>query len=205
MATIESLFVTRFYRADLFEADKDASLDEVHAIALSMAEDDEAGIRWCRKHNYPGYTSYSSDTQLAWRFPLFKTIVKSLEAHAKAFAQDLAFDLGRKKLTIDNIWVNVLPEGGHHTSHIHPHSVLSGTFYVTTPKGTALKLEDPRHGFMMHAPNRKTNAPRELQAFIFQTPQPGELFLWESWLRHEVVANRAEEDRISVSFNFSLA
>ncbi len=205
MATIESLFVTRFYRADLFDAEKDERLDELTAIALSMAEDDEAGINWCRKNHYPGYTSYASNSQLAWRFPLFKAIVKALEAHAKAFAQDLAFDLGGKKLVIDNIWINVLPQGGGHTSHIHPHAVLSGTFYVTAPKGTALKLEDPRHAMMMHAPARKKNAPRELQPFVFQEPQPGELFLWESWLRHEVPFNRDEDERISVSFNFSLS
>ena len=29
----------------------------------------------------------------------------------------------------------------------------------------------------------------------------GTLLLWESWLRHEVPINRAEGERISVSFN----
>jgi uncharacterized protein (TIGR02466 family) len=27
--------------------------------------------------------------------------------------------------------------------------------------------------------------------------------MWESWLRHEVPLNQAEEDRISVSFNYA--
>jgi len=31
-------------------------------------------------------------------------------------------------------------------------------------------------------------------------PEP--LLLWESWLRHEVPMNLAEDDRISVSFNY---
>jgi uncharacterized protein (TIGR02466 family) len=26
--------------------------------------------------------------------------------------------------------------------------------------------------------------------------------LFESWLRHEVAANQAEEDRVSISFNY---
>ena len=34
------------------------------------------------------------------------------------------------------------------------------------------------------------------------TPLPGEVFLWESWLRHEVPVNMADDDRISVSFNY---
>ena len=32
--------------------------------------------------------------------------------------------------------------------------------------------------------------------------EPGDVLLWESWLRHEVPMNQAEDDRISVSFNY---
>jgi uncharacterized protein (TIGR02466 family) len=31
----------------------------------------------------------------------------------------------------------------------------------------------------------------------------GDVLLWESWLRHEVPMNMVDEDRISVSFNYS--
>ena len=33
----------------------------------------------------------------------------------------------------------------------------------------------------------------------------GNVILFESWLRHEVAANRIEEERISISFNFNWA
>jgi uncharacterized protein (TIGR02466 family) len=32
---------------------------------------------------------------------------------------------------------------------------------------------------------------------------PGKVFLFESWLRHEVVANRAARERVSISFNYA--
>jgi hypothetical protein len=32
--------------------------------------------------------------------------------------------------------------------------------------------------------------------------KPGTVFMWESWLRHEVPANQARTDRISISFNY---
>ena len=35
-------------------------------------------------------------------------------------------------------------------------------------------------------------------------PEPGRVFLWESWLRHEVVPGTGKGDRISVSFNYRL-
>ena len=130
-------------------------------------------------------------------------MVAALDAHVAAFAETLAFDLGEKALTLEDIWINILPEGGIHTGHLHPHSVISGTTYVAMPEGTsALKLEDPRLPMMMAAPPRRADAPEALRSFVYQKPAVGDVLLWESWLRHEVPMNMAEDDRISVSFNY---
>jgi len=127
----------------------------------------------------------------------------ALDAHVVEFAEALYFDLGDRPLEMDNLWINILPEGGIHTAHIHPHSVISGTTYVAMPKGTsAIKFEDPRLAMMMAAPPRRLDAPEELQPFVYVKPEVGDVLLWESWLRHEVPMNMAEEDRISVSFNY---
>ena len=142
-------------------------------------------------------------TDLPWRFPIFKDLVKVLDKHVAAFVKDLQFDLDGKKIKLDSLWINILPPGGVHTSHIHPHSVISGTTYVSVPKGaSAIKFEDPRLPMIMAAPARKPKARTKLRNFIYVTPEPGEVLLWESWLRHEVPLNMADEDRISVSFNY---
>ncbi|MGB3179039.1 MAG: TIGR02466 family protein [Albidovulum sp.] len=203
MSEIASLFVTRLYRAHLSELGKAVENADLENACLSVAEDDEAGQDWCEENGYPGYTSYASLADLPWRFPIFKDLVKVLDKHAAAFAKDLAFDLGDKKIKLDSLWINILPAGGVHTSHIHPHSVISGTTYVTMPSGTsAIKFEDPRLAMMMAAPARKTKAPSELRQFIYVAPNAGEVLMWESWLRHEVPMNMADEDRISISFNY---
>ncbi|NOX72521.1 MAG: hypothetical protein GXP03_02460 [Alphaproteobacteria bacterium] len=203
MTQITSLFVTRLYRAHLSEHGKPPTPAELEAACLSIADDDEAGQNWCEENGYPGYTSYASLDDLAWRFSLFKDLVKSLDKHVADFAKDLAFDLDGKKLKLDSLWINILPTGGTHASHLHPHSVISGTTYVAMPKGaSALKLEDPRSARMMAAPARLADAPEELQSFIYVRPEVGEILLWESWLRHEVPLNMSDEERISVSFNY---
>jgi len=203
MSDISSLFVTRLYRAKLSEHGKPIDAAELEATCLSIAEDDEAGQAWCEEHDFPGYTSYASLTDLPWRMPIFKTLKKALDKHVKAFAGELAFDLGGKKLKLEDLWINILPEGGIHTAHIHPHSVISGTTYVAMPKGTsAIKFEDPRLSMMMAAPGRMKDADEALRQFIYLAPDVGDVLLWESWLRHEVPMNMAEEDRISVSFNY---
>lgn len=206
MPQIESLFVTRLYRARLGEHGKPIDPEELEASCYSIAEDDAAGQQWCEDNGYPGYTSYASLTDLAWRFPIFADIVEALDQHVAGFAKDLEFDLDGRELKLEDIWINILPEGGLHTSHIHPHSVISGTTYVAMPDGaSALKLEDPRSARMMAAPVRKKDARREMQAFVYCRPEVGDVLLWESWLRHEVPMNMAEGERISVSFNYAWA
>jgi uncharacterized protein (TIGR02466 family) len=203
MSQINSLFVTRLYRAALAEHGKAIDGSELETSCICIAEDDEAGQKWCEENGYMGYTSYASLDDLAWRFPVFKELVKVLDTHVAAFVKDLEFDLGDKKITLDSIWINILPAGGVHTSHLHPHSVISGTTYVTVPDGaSAIKFEDPRSARMMATPPRKTHAREELQSFTYVEPKAGEILLWESWLRHEVPMNMADDDRISVSFNY---
>ena len=204
MAQIASLFVTRLYRAALSEHGPSIDTDELEASCFSIAEDDEAGQTWCEENGYPGYTSYASLTDLPWRFPVFADVKEALDAHVAAFVEDLEFDLDGRALVLEDLWINILPEGGTHSSHIHPHSVISGTTYVALPEGaSALKLEDPRSGRMMAAPPRKKDAREELKLFVYMKPEPGDVFLWESWLRHEVPLNLADdEERISVSFNY---
>ena len=204
MSDIKSLFATRLYQTSLTKLGQAVDFSELENSCLAIAEDDEAGQAWCEDNDFPGYTSYASLTDLDWRFPIFKEVIQALNQHVAAFAKDLEFDLGNKILALDNLWINILPFGGVHTAHIHPHSVISGTTYVAMPNGTsAIKFEDPRLAMMMAAPTRTKAAREELQAFVYAQPRVGDVLLWESWLRHEVPMNMADEDRISVSFNYS--
>ncbi len=132
--------------------------------------------------------------------------VSIIDKHAAAFAKSLHWDIKGGKPVCDSLWVNVMAEGGSHTSHIHPNAVISGTYYVAVPEGAGpIVFEDPRLAMLMAAPPRKANAPREFRNHISETPKAGTLMLWESWLRHEVPLNRAEGNRISVSFNYVIA
>lgn len=194
------LFATFLHEAELGDPELLAEL--AHSIH-SLARDDGAGRRWSREHHYPGYTSYASLDDLTTRDPAFADLGKLLARHAAAFAKECAFDL-RRKPRLDSLWVNLLKAGGRHGGHLHPHSILSGTFYVEAPPGSgAILFEDPRLPSMMAAPPRRDDAPEELRTFVEIEPRPGLLLLWESWLRHEVRPGRSRGDRLSVSFNFA--
>lgn len=198
--TVRSLFASLLYEDTLGDP---AFVAELEESCRALAEDDVAGRRWSKAHGYRGYTSYASLNDLPVRDPAFADLRRKLDRHVARFAEACAFDLGGRRLKLDSLWVNVLKPGGHHSAHIHPHSVVSGTVYVTVPDGAGgLKLEDPRLPMLMAAPPRRSDAPDELRTFATVQPQPGTVLLWESWLRHEVMPNTAKAERISVSFNY---
>jgi uncharacterized protein (TIGR02466 family) len=187
------LFVTKLYEAE--PAGEELLAELAHSIR-TLAQDDSAGRRWSKEHRYAGYTSYASLNDLPRRDPAIGDLASLLTRHARTFAQECGFDLARTP-KLDSMWVNLLKAGGHHSGHIHPHSLISGTFYVEVPAGAgATRFEDPRLPLMMAAPPRADN-------FIAIGPRPGLLLMWESWLRHEVLSGTGRGDRLSVSFNFA--
>ncbi|MEO8300733.1 MAG: TIGR02466 family protein [Rhizomicrobium sp.] len=193
----DALFVTRLYKGRI------APLRDLEKTCLAIAAEDKAGQRWSRDHGYGGYTSYASLNDLTLRASLFADLDRAIAKHVAAFARELQFSTG--KLKLDSLWINVMQKGAVHTPHIHPHSVISGTYYVTVPpRSGMIRFEDPRLPLMMAAPAKKPNARPENRSFVDVAPKPGMLLLWESWLRHGVELNRARGQRISVSFNYRL-
>jgi uncharacterized protein (TIGR02466 family) len=184
-----ALFATQLYEGEIGDR---ALLSDLARSIRSFATDDTAGVRWSREHRYSGYTSYASLNDLPRRDPAFADLARLLTRHAATFARELGWE---RKPKLDSLWANLLKSGGHHSGHIHPHSVISGTFYVAAPAGSgAIRFEDPRLPLMMAAPQRA-------DSFVSVEPRARLLLMWESWLRHEVLPGKGE--RLSVSFNFA--
>jgi uncharacterized protein (TIGR02466 family) len=109
-------------------------------------------------------------------------------------------------------WVNINRRGDYHNLHNHPHSWLSGTYYVAVPDQRmdrrhrsdlnpgAISFFDPRAQANMTAVRGDGQFDPEYR----RLPNPGELFLWPSFLHHLVHPNQADTPRISVSFNVVL-
>ncbi len=109
-------------------------------------------------------------------------------------------------------WPNVNRLGDYHDPHNHPHSYLSGTYYVKIPSGRdtpgnrgdvrpgRITFYDPRGAVNMGSIKNDLNVDPE---FTVQ-PEPGLIMLWPAFLNHFVHPNLAKETRISISFNIVL-
>jgi uncharacterized protein (TIGR02466 family) len=201
---IHNLFPTHVYAAPLQRQGVAQFNRQLLKEAHQLREDDVAGRRWSAK-NYPGgYTSYGSAHTLQRMSPTFEMLERKLRRHVKAFAAAVEWDLAGRDLVMTDCWINIMSRHATHSLHLHPLSTLSGTYYVQVPaKSPGLKFEDPRLERFMAAPPRLTKARRENLAWVTLPAAAGEVFLFESWLRHEVVANPVAAERVSVSFNYN--
>jgi len=201
MATkIEQIFPTLISHGPVAGA---AALNrKLEADICDLSEQDHAGRAWSKENYRGGYTSYASLTDLHYRTPAFAALADQIQIHAESLAKALGWSMRGKELTLDTFWMNIMPKHTYHTLHIHPYSVLSGSYYVKSPKGSvAIKLEDPRMPLYMNAPVRSG---RGAELYHRVEPKTGTFVIFESWLRHEVPPNQSEEPRLSLSFNFSL-
>lgn len=203
MAT-RTLFPTLIYTARLTRGASRLLQRRLLQECLQLVRDDMAGRRWSAK-NYPGgYTSYGSVSRLQTVSPTFAELERHLDRHVRRYVRSLEYDLEGRTLSMTDCWVNVMPKGVVHGLHLHPLSTLSGTYYVRVPRGSpGIKLEDPRLDRYMAAPPRRPDAPVELRPWFTVPARTGDVVLFESWLRHEVVANQSAQERISISFNYS--
>lgn len=196
----KNLFPTVVYQSALSAAKLNKDLLRECYIYRDI---DEEGQAWSSEHYIGGYTSYASMNYLFDTSPTFAELRKKIDKHVGAYARQLQMDLGGGKLAMSTCWINIMPARTNHSLHLHPLSVISGTYYVSTPRGTsALKFEDPRLSKFMAAPPRDEKARPENQRHVSLQPKAGDVILFESWLRHEVPPNPSKQDRVSISFNY---
>jgi uncharacterized protein (TIGR02466 family) len=202
--TIREYFPTLIYSAALQPRGAEGFNRQLLKECRQLRLDDSAGRRWSAR-NYPGgYTSYGSVHRLQGVSPTFKALERKLARHVAEFARALEWDLEDKALSMTDCWINIMPRGTAHALHLHPTSSVSGTYYLKIPEGAPdIKFEDPRLDRFMAAPARKASAAPRNRTWITSRAKAGHLVLFESWLRHEVTANPAGAERVSVSFNYN--
>ena len=201
---VRAWFPTFIYNEPLQKAGLARLNAELAAECRGLRDFDAAGRKWSAT-NYPGgYTSYASMNELHRFSSTFGELERKLTRHVRAFARALEMDLRQRTVRLTDLWVNIMPPTAAHSLHLHPLSFISGTYYVVTPRGCpGLKFEDPRLDRFMAAPPKLPAARRENRVHVTYPAEAGNVILFESWLRHEVPANRVDAERISVSFNFN--
>lgn len=197
------LFVSAIYRKPLSITNKVRFNKELVEECYNLQRIDDEGQKWSSRNYLGGYTSYSSYSNMHTWSSSFAMLEKKITPHVYRFLEAQGYDTKGKQICMSTFWINIMGHQTTHSWHIHPRSVVSGTYYVQIPKdGVGIKFEDPRMNFMMNCLPKKAKLPAELENFVSVKPREGDIVLFESWMRHEVPPNPSQMDRISVSFNY---
>ncbi len=194
----------------------------VAAIALPDAEARNARLRQLiltRREQFPSIHSsnaggWHSARDLAdWG----GADVAEILALAQSAATQLTADRFGKPVRPDWVtqaWANVNGPGDANIAHYHAGSFWSGTYYVADggcaadpSLGGAFEMIDPRGAApAMYAPTLRFASEDGQSAGSGETilPKPGLLFLFPSWLYHQVRPYRGTELRISIAFNLGV-
>ncbi len=194
----------------------------VAAVVLPSAEERNArllAIILGRRREQPSIQSsnaggwHSSRDLEAWG----GTDAMDVLAMAKSVATQLTADRFGKPIkpawTVQ-AWANVNGPGDANIAHYHAGSFWSGTYYVddggcaADPSlGGAFEMIDPRGPApAMYAPTLRFAGEDGQSAGSAETiqPRPGLLFLFPSWLMHQVRPYRGTGLRVSLAFNLGL-
>jgi uncharacterized protein (TIGR02466 family) len=105
-------------------------------------------------------------------------------------------------------WLNIFEPNAVESVHEHFGSFLSGCYYVDTPENCGeivFKQEATRRAWASEYTHRLRTDFSGIAGDLLHAPKAGELLVFPSWLPHEVMRNRASENRISIAFNLTVA
>ena len=155
-------------------------------------------------------TEYLNQGFLGIDHPVIKWLSDCLKRASIDYAQNSGIEY-ELDFSIQG-WPNINRFGDYHNLHNHPHSWLSGTYYVSVPNDEAsigsrndlnpneISFFDPRPQANMISIRKDNQVDPEFRI----KPKSGELLLWPAFLHHLVHPNLCHAERISVSFNVVL-
>ena len=103
---------------------------------------------------------------------------------------------------IADLWFAINRKNSYHEVHTHSHNIWSGVYYVQADENDApLKFFSPstfenQWASYVVTDHNEFTAPQA----VFK-PKSGDLYIFPSYLAHSVAQQKADKDRICISFN----
>lgn len=115
------------------------------------------------------------------------------------------YDLSRKKVKLNDYWVQEFSKlgGGHQSYHVHSNAHMSGFYFLKCSENTSYPMfEDPRPGKVMTDLSEANVDDVTLSTNkIYYKPKPGTLMLFNSYLPHQFAVDPGIEPFRFIHFN----
>lgn len=186
-------FSVEVYQIQYDDFDKDSMSDYIKEYASNTE-----GVT---RSNHNGYQSVPDLVEKEELKDLMTFIADSADAIIKGLGIT-----NYKEIVITEAWANINSGlNTHNQTHTH-YGVLSGVFYIQTPKGSGkLNLMNPGMNCLWPGHYKANVRNQHNSEAVFVLPNEGTLYLWPSYLPHSVDCNDEPVDRISIAFNIDVA
>tara|TARA_B100001250_G_scaffold412372_1_gene443402 strand:- start:1636 stop:2220 length:585 start_codon:yes stop_codon:yes gene_type:complete len=194
------MYTKKLYDTPVFQFTIPIDNEKLAEGIYRLKEEDSKGVPLSNQggwHSKPMYSDPQFNTPIDEVFTPITNVFPNI-------LPTLPFQPPINRIGSIGIWANINQRGDYNISHNHPTCDMSGVYYVKVPKGDsgALVFEDPRPAYVF---GNRFYVDRYTQGNMHGvTPEEGTMFLFPSSLMHSVLANKTDEDRISISFNIVL-
>jgi uncharacterized protein (TIGR02466 family) len=181
----------------LINSEKDFDCKSLIKYAYELKNKDKGRI----ETNYGGWQSNDLNKS---DFPI-SSLVDKIEKNLTTIHE--IYSIKKQYLSVvDNIWININSTGSYNMPHVHPENLFSGVFYLKTPKSCGnIIFSHPSSNHVYHYDEKFIEEWTNINSGkMYQTPEPGKIIIFPSWLLHHVEPNLSQEDRISIAFNTNL-
>jgi len=184
-------FPTIIWQGDLKQANNFELVDYVN----KLQEQSEGR----RVSNYGGWQSEAQDL-LAQKPIAVEVLLQGIQTSLNQCTKMA----GLPTLQICDYWFNVNPKGSYNGTHNYRDSLLRGVYYIDAkPEQGRIQFyrDDDAEFFMPRLP-KYTQITSQKATY---NPAPHKLLIFPSWIKHSVEGNPTDTNRISMSFNTSIA
>ena len=110
----------------------------------------------------------------------------------------------KRQLNLSNMWININSYKDGNILHNHPDSFISGVFYIKAFKNCGNIQFKQSSNIEYHIPENEIESHNPYNSCWWTLPVvTNTLFIFPSWLEHQVQPNLSKKDRISLSFNYT--
>ena len=145
---------------------------------------------------------YQSDDLSNCKSDVWHELLKNITVKLNEAAEFYSI---KPKLKLTNNWFNINSYKDFNQKHNHPHSVISGVYYIQTPdKGGNIVFHSPADSEIpLYFESKLIGKETEFNSARYYMPSiAGRLYLFPGFLQHTVEPNmNKDEQRISMSFN----
>jgi len=145
--------------------------------------------------NIGGYQSQD----LQGEIPELNDLFQKIELEGNKFAKQTEM----KPVRLDNVWININGFKDYNETHVHSGCTFSGTYYVQAESEIVFHNPADNIEYDWNLDTKQGNNEYNMARGGIP-PNKQELLIFPSWLKHSVMPNLSNEERITISFNLKL-